>query len=288
MHHYQYANRNDFIRQNKESFLNFCDDNKLETILNTKVSNKYPSNMDEDDFVNINEAPSFLTNATLRDYQCDGCNKVNSWYLRGIGGILADEMGLGKTIQTIMFIASCKYKLGISGPHLVVTPLAVLQNWSNEFFKFCPSLTIKKLHGNSNERKSLFNNDDVINAKFDVYLTTYDVLIIEEAFFSDSFVWASITIDEGHRIKNENNKLRATLNRIKSPFRLLLTGTPLQNNLHELWALLNYILPEVFTSSLQFDEAAKISDDEVNRSFLSKARALLEDHMMLRRFKAHV
>ena len=214
MHHYQLANRNEFIQVNKASFLQFCDNKKLEHILNIKIP-KVPLNINDVDYCNINDTPSYLTNASLRDYQVDGINKINSWYLRGIGGILADEMGLGKTIQTIMFLASTKHILGVSGPHLVVTPLAVLQNWSNgniiiiinisifiiiiiiEFFKFAPSLTIKKLHGNNTERRSLFNNDDVINGKFDVYLTTYDVLISEEAFFSDSFIWASITIDEG-------------------------------------------------------------------------------------------
>jgi len=196
MHHYQLANRNEFIQVNKTSFLQFCDNKKLDHILNIKIP-KVPLNINDQDYCNLESTPSFLTNASLRDYQVDGINKINSWYLRGIGGILADEMGLGKTIQTIMFLASTKHILGVSGPHLVVTPLAVLQNWSNEFFKFAPSLTIKKLHGNNTERRSLFNNEDVINGKFDVYLTTYDVLISEEAFFSDSFIWASITIDEG-------------------------------------------------------------------------------------------
>lgn len=73
---------------------------------------------------------------------------MNSWFLRGVGGILADEMGLGKTIQTISFLAGLKHRLQLSGPHLVVTPLAVLQNWANELDKFCPTLTFKRLYGN--------------------------------------------------------------------------------------------------------------------------------------------
>lgn len=287
MHHYQLTARALFIKENIDTFSQFC---SLQGLSASLIAKQYKNSMtiDENKFVDIDERPEFLMNAELRDYQVEGIQRINSWFLRGIGGILADEMGLGKTIQTIMFLASCKHKLGISGPHLVVTPLAVLQNWSNEFTKFAPTLSVKKIHGNQKERMSILNNEDVVNGKFDIYLTTYDIICIEEAFFSDTFTFASITIDEGHRIKNENNKLRAALNRIKSPFRLLLTGTPLQNNLHELFALLNYVLPEVFKSSQDFDEAAKINDDSLNRTFINKARELLENHMMLRRIKADV
>ena len=123
-----------------------------------------------------------------------------------------------------------------------------------------------------------------------MYVTTYDSLNTEEAFFADSFPWASVTIDEGHMIKNCKTTLRKTLNRLRCSFRLLLTGTPLQNNLLELWALLNYILPEVFPESRadMFEQGADVEQGTLDRSFCSRARDLLESHLMIRRIKLDV
>lgn len=131
---------------------------------------------------------------------------------------------IGKTIQTISFLAGLKHILKLSGPHLIVTPLAVLQNWANEINRFCPTISFKKLYGSANERKQLFTDELVNTCQYDIYLTTYETLITEEAFFTDSWSWVTITIDEGHRIKNENAKLRLALSRLRCPFRLLLTG----------------------------------------------------------------
>lgn len=185
-------------------------------------------------------------------------------------------------------IATLKDSLNLSGPHLVIAPLAVLQNWANEITRFCPTLTYKKIYGSMAERQQLITLDSVASGSFDIYLTTYETVVCEEAFFSDSWTWASVTIDEGHRIKNENAVLRAALNRIRCPFRLLLTGTPLQNNLHELWALLNYIMPDIFNDSRVFDDAVHIGDDQLNMGTAKKARALLESTMMIRRLKSDV
>lgn len=176
----------------------------------------------------------------------------------------------------------------MAGPHLIIAPLAVLQNWANELNRFCPTIRFRKIYGSIKEREMVLSLPEVQRGLFDVYLTTYETVIVEEAFFSDSWHWATVTIDEGHRIKNENAVLRAALNRIRSPFRLLLTGTPLQNNLHELWALLNYIMPDVFTDSSIFDEGAAVADDNLNVSTVKKARALLENTMMIRRVKRDV
>jgi SNF2 family DNA or RNA helicase len=90
-----------------------------------------------------------------------------------------------------------KEELGLSGPHLVVTPLAVLQNWANEFLRFAPQLSFKKIHGNAAERDQLMTNEDVLGCNFDVYLTTYETLVGEEGFFTDSWKWATVTIDGG-------------------------------------------------------------------------------------------
>jgi SWI/SNF-related matrix-associated actin-dependent regulator of chromatin subfamily A member 5 len=112
---------------------------------------------------------------------------------------------------------------------------------------------------------------------------------LEECFFADcKFRWATITIDEGHRVKNEATQLSKSLVRIQCPFRLLLTGTPVQNNLHELWALLAYILPELFIDSARFDEGVSILNDTLDRDLCAQASALLEGCCMLRRLKSDV
>ena len=168
--------------------------------------------------------------ATLRSYQVAGVNWMLGQYGLGTGGILGDEMGLGKTIQTLAFLSALK-AAGLPGPHLVVTPLAVLQNWANEMKRFTPGLSFVKVHGGQSERDRLLSDPAVLGATFDVYLTTYDTLRAEEAFFTESFLFHTVTIDEGHRLKNEASSLCGSLARVVSPFRLLLTGTPLQNSL---------------------------------------------------------
>ena len=231
-----------------------------------------------------------FVNATLRAYQIEGVNWILTQYGLGTGGILGDEMGLGKTIQTLAFLSALK-AAGQPGPHLVVTPLAVLQNWANEIKRFTPNLSVVKVHGGQAERDCLLSDPAVLEAGFDVYLTTYDTLRAEEAFFCEAFLFHTVTIDEGHRLKNESSALCASLARVTSPFRLLLTGTPLQNNLHELWALLSYILPGALSKDAHvtetWDAAADLDAGQVDQSAVARARALLES-LMLRRVKSEV
>ena len=129
----------------------------------------------------------------------------------------------------------------------------------------------------------------MLEAEYDVYLTTYDTLRAEEAFFTEQFLFHTITIDEGHRLKNETSSLCGSLARIVSPFRLLLTGTPLQNNLRELWALLAYVLPGTLSKeSLDaFDCAADLDAGQMDRTTVTRARTLLEA-VMIRRVKSEV
>ncbi len=280
--------RRRFLRTQKEYLLPFCSSHILDKAINQSITRRDTSNPWKDhDTEPMRESPSFI-NAKIRDYQLVGINKMFSWYLRGVGGILADEMGLGKTLQTISLMSRLKNNLNVEGPHLIIVPLAVIHNWGNEFARFAPDLKVKKLYGVFNERKQIVEQEKVYRGYYDVYLTTYETVVCEEAFFSDTFQWCSVTIDEGQRIKNEDTVLRRALNRIRCPFRLLLTGTPLQNNLHELWALLNYILPDVFVDSEIFDEAAKIAEDEMNMTVCKNARLLLENTMMIRRTKSVV
>jgi SWI/SNF-related matrix-associated actin-dependent regulator of chromatin subfamily A member 5 len=198
-------------------------------------------------------------------------------------------MGLGKTIQTLSLFAYLKATTNLSGPHLVVTPVSVIQNWVNEIQRFTPQLSFCRISGGISERDSALSEADILSGEKDVYLTSYEMIHLEESFFADSkFRWATVTIDEGHRVKNEATQLSKSLVRIQCPFRLLLTGTPVQNNLHELWALLAYILPELFTDSARFDEGVSILNDTLDRNLCSEASALLEGCCMLRRLKSDV
>ena len=198
-------------------------------------------------------------------------------------------MGLGKTLQSLTFIAYLKTKRKLPGPHLVVCPLAVIQNWASECKQFTPSLTFCKIHGTSAERNEILSRRDVTYGEYDVYITTYDTLKMEEAWFTETIrTWHTLIIDEAHNMKNEAGKLAKSLCRVTSNFRLLLTGTPLQNNLHELWTLLNFLLPDVFTSSGQFDRSFDLNvQGAVDGVMVGKARMLLEP-LMLRRIKEDV
>jgi SWI/SNF-related matrix-associated actin-dependent regulator of chromatin subfamily A member 5 len=197
-------------------------------------------------------------------------------------------MGLGKTFQTLAFISHLKAS-GLPGPHLVVTPLAVLQNWVNECKRFTPQLSIIKIHGSQEERDRLKDDVAVRTCKYDVYLTTFDMVRSEEAFFTETFLFHTVTVDEGHRLKNPACAMNRSLARLRCPFRLLLTGTPLQNHLGELCALLNYILPGVLTHEAMstFESAACSVTGLMDRAAITQARRLL-DCLMIRRVKSQV
>jgi SWI/SNF-related matrix-associated actin-dependent regulator of chromatin subfamily A member 5 len=160
--------------------------------------------------------------------------------------------GLGKTLQTISLLGYLLEFRGIRGPHMIIVPKSTLHNWMNEFKRWCPSLRPVKFHGNGEQREH--QKTQLLQAgKFDAVVTSYEMVIKEKNFFKKTY-WRYIIIDEAHRIKNENSILSRTVRMFKTSYRLLITGTPLQNNLHELWALLNFLLPEVFSSAEKFDE----------------------------------
>lgn len=177
---------------------------------------------------------------------------------------------------------------GVTGPHLVIVPKSTLGNWMREFKKWCPLIRTVKLHGSKDERKQIIT-DKCQPGMFDVICTTYEVVIIEKAFLSKlHFVY--VAIDEAHRIKNENSTFSVVVRQMKTQFRLLITGTPLQNNLHELWALLNFLLPEIFHSSDAFDEWFNLSnnnDDENKKQLVQQLHKILKP-FMLRRLKSDV
>lgn len=180
-----------------------------------------------------------------------GLNWLISLYEIGINGILADQMGLGKTIQTIAFLAFLKEMKGISGPHLIVGPNSTVGNWCKELQKWLPSMRVVKLYARKEHREEIYEKQ-LIAGKFDICVTSYEGINICISKLK-KFKWRYIIIDEAHRLKNEASVLSQNLRQFDTDLKLLITGTPLQNNLHELWSLLNFLLPELFDNSDIFD-----------------------------------
>ena len=236
--------------------------------------------------------PSVLQ-GQLRPYQLEGLNWLIRLQENGVNGILADEMGLGKTLQSISILSYMLEFRNVRGPHLVLVPKSTLSNWMNEFRKFCPSLRPVRFHGSKEERKEMIETvlkpgAAASERDWDVLVTTYEVANIEKSAIS-KFAWNYLIIDEAHRLKNEASTFSRNVRALSTRYRLLITGTPLQNNLHELWALLNYLLPDVFASSEQFDEwfNLDIDDEEAKQRMIRQLHKLLRP-FMLRRLKADV
>ncbi|KAJ5381312.1 Chromatin structure-remodeling complex subunit snf21 [Penicillium cataractarum] len=200
----------------------------------------------------ITEQPTILVGGTLKEYQLKGLQWMISLYNNNLNGILADEMGLGKTIQSISLITHIIEKKRNNGPFLVIVPLSTLTNWNLEFEKWAPSVTKVVYKGPPNARKQ--QQQQIRWGNFQVLLTTYEYIIKDRPILS-KIKWAHMIVDEGHRMKNASSKLSSTLSTYyHTRYRLILTGTPLQNNLPELWALLNFVLPNIFKSVKSFDE----------------------------------
>lgn len=271
----------------------------------------------------LTQQPSCIKFGKLKAYQLEALNWMIHLAEKGLNGILADEMGLGKTVQSISILAYHYEFLNVQGPHLVCVPKSTLSNWMNELARWCPSLRAIKFHGAREDREYLidtfFTNeaaahdgkrpidlpkikntdkgpgsdeyiDDNTNnpRQWDVCVTTYEVANTEQRVLR-KFAWKYLIIDEAHRLKNDASMFSKTVRSFKTANRLLLTGTPLQNNLHELWALLNFLLPDIFSSADQFDEwfDLEIDDEEAKKNIISQLHKILRP-FMLRRLKADV
>lgn len=232
------------------------------------------------------ESPGYV-DGKLRPYQIQGLNWLISLYENNLSGILADEMGLGKTLQTISFLGYLRYMRGINGPHLVITPKSTLDNWQREFNRWIPDIKVLVLQGDKDERAELIKSK-VMQCEFDIIIASYEIVIREKSTLK-KFDWEYIVIDEAHRIKNEESLLSQIIRMFHSKNRLLITGTPLQNNLRELWALLNFILPDVFADNESFDEWFQKEDqeEEDQDKVISQLHKVLKP-FLLRRIKADV
>ncbi|KFY68354.1 hypothetical protein V496_01151 [Pseudogymnoascus sp. VKM F-4515 (FW-2607)] len=265
--------------------------------------------------------------ATMKSYQLSGLSFLVYLHRNGLSGILGDEMGLGKTLQTLSLIQHLKEnepKRGQIRPFLVICPLSVLSSWMAESRKWTPGLKVIRFHGPAKERdrvKKIASGEidfygnlttrqknklkgrrtasgkpiiDVDSASdyeeepgVDVVVATYESYQKEQGWFKRAFVWRYVVLDEGHKIKNDLSLISKALQGLQAEYRLILTGTPVQNNLAELWALLHWLYPEVFiakTSEL-FAESFNLSKGQVKNDVLDASRSLLE-LIMLRRMKA--
>ena len=242
---------------------------------------------DEDNIeFEFRESPGYV-DGQLRPYQIQGLNWLISLHNNGLSGILADEMGLGKTLQTISFLGYLRYIKNVSGPFLVIAPKSTLNNWLREINKWTPEVNAIVLQGDKEERAHLIK-DKIMECDFDVVIASYEIIIREKATFR-KFDWEYLIIDEAHRIKNEESMLSQVLREFRSRNRLLITGTPLQNNLHELWALLNFLLPDIFSSSQDFDSwfSSESTSDDNQDTIVRQLHTVLKP-FLLRRIKNDV
>ncbi|XP_020499117.1 SWI/SNF-related matrix-associated actin-dependent regulator of chromatin subfamily A containing DEAD/H box 1A [Labrus bergylta] len=229
----------------------------------------------------------------LKPYQLIGLNWLLLLHEHNLSGILADEMGLGKTIQAIAFLAQL-YQNGKEGPHLITVPASTLDNWVRELKLWCPSLKVLVYYGSMEDRRYL--RHDILNeaVKFNVIVTTYNLAIGNE---NDRSLFRKLRLsyavfDEGHMLKNMNTLRYRHLMAINAEHRLLLTGTPLQNNLLELMSLLNFIMPSMFSSSTtqiskMFSMKSHEEQSRFERDRISQAKLIMKP-FILRRVKSEV
>ncbi|CAN6689036.1 unnamed protein product [Malus baccata var. baccata] len=241
---------------------------------------------------NVRTKFPFLLKFPLREYQHIGLDWLVTMYEKRLNGILADEMGLGKTIMTIALLAHLACEKGIWGPHLIVVPTSVMLNWETEFLKWCPAFKILTYFGSAKERK-LKRQGWLKPNSFHICITTYRLVIQDSKVFKRK-KWKYLILDEAHLIKNWKSQRWQTLLNFNSKRRILLTGTPLQNDLMELWSLMHFLMPHVFQSHQEFKDwfSNPISgmvegQERVNKEVLDRLHNVLRP-FILRRLKRDV
>uniref|UniRef100_A0A3B4UDV3 Chromodomain helicase DNA binding protein 4 n=1 Tax=Seriola dumerili TaxID=41447 RepID=A0A3B4UDV3_SERDU len=275
---------------------------KLKKTVKVKKTERPPANPVVDPTIKFDRQPDYLdsTGGTLHPYQLEGLNWLRFSWAQATDTILADEMGLGKTVQTAVFLYSL-YKEGHSkGPFLVSAPLSTIINWEREFEMWAPDMYVVTYVGDKDSRAVIRENEFSFEGnairggkkaskmkkdspvKFHVLLTSYELITIDQAVLG-SIEWACLVVDEAHRLKNNQSKFFRVLNNYPLQHKLLLTGTPLQNNLEELFHLLNFLTPERFNLEGFLEEFADIAKEDQ----IKKLHDMLGPHM-LRRLKADV
>ena len=237
-------------------------------------------------FIPIREQPAYIQNGTLRDFQLTGLNFLAYNWVKGKNVVLADEMGLGKTVQTVSFMSWLRHDRDQQGPFLVAVPLSTMPAWADTFDHWAPDVNYVVYNGNQTARNiikdyELLPTGSIRHPQFHVLLTTYEYVLQDAAFLSQ-IKWQFMAIDEAHRLKNRESQLYDKLQEFKAPARLLITGTPVQNNLSELSSLFDFLAPGV----VNIDENMDLTTEAAS----AKITQLTEDikPYMLRRTKAKV
>lgn len=312
------ARANNFLVANKDLFLPLLPKNNYVAKLVTEGKAQPIVEYKE-----LTEQPQGVT-AVMKPYQLTGLSYLVHLYNNGFSGILGDEMGLGKTLQTLslfQYLEELDEKNGVKSeeprPYLVICPLSVLNSWVTEAQRWIPDLPVMRFQGAANERVRLkrvaagledMKGNETSRAKdrkasrkagkkvsklrdqgseaFKIIVTTYDTFQAEQSWFKHSFAWRYVVLDEGHKIKSSVTQISTALKSITAEYRLILTGTPLQNNLVEMWALLTWLYPNVFDDKTEtlFRESFDLSKGKANKQTMTDARRLLE-LIMLRRMK---
>ncbi|KAK6590728.1 SWI SNF2 family ATpase with a HSA domain at the N-terminus [Cryptosporidium xiaoi] len=235
----------------------------------------------------------FLLRLSMREYQHTGLTWLVKLYKGGLNGILADEMGLGKTIQTISLLAYIACYHENWGPHLIVVPTSVMLNWEMEFKRWLPGFKVITYFGTPKERQKKRTGWSDPNS-FNVCIASY-TLILQDAHIFRRKQWKYLILDEAQNIKNFRSQKWQVMLSFNTERRLLLTGTPLQNNLMELWSLLHFLMPHIFTSHYDFKtwfsdpltSAIENQQVENEKNLLSRLHSVLRP-FLLRRLKRDV
>lgn len=277
------ARRLNFMTNHADALEPFAED-KVKYLLaaNKQVAKPEPKQ------IPLGSQPDCVT-TPLRDYQLIGLDWMVHMQQKGMPFILGDEMGLGKTLQTISLIAHLKESCGYTGPSLVICPLSVLYSWCSEVKKHAPSLKVFRFHSSdANERDAQKKTMVEEVLKYDIVVTTYEMAKAPNVCGMFRNIHFNLCVlDEGHVIKSLTSQISDAVRKIHCQTRVILTGTPLQNNLEELYAILNYLYPQFFTTPEKFADAFDIQHNQIDPDMLLKANKLLK-LFMIRRLKHEV
>jgi DNA helicase INO80 len=288
------ANAQSAIQEAQDKARAFNGESQMDAFDNSDMNFQNPTMMGD-----VEVAQPKMLQAQLKEYQLKGLNWLVNLYEQGINGILADEMGLGKTVQSISVMGYLAEQHNIWGPFLVIAPSSTLHNWQQEITRFVPTLKVLPYWGSAKDRKVLrkfwdrkhitYNKD----SEFHVLVTSYQ-LVVQDAQYFQKIKWQYMILDEAQAIKSSNSTRWKILLGFHCRNRLLLTGTPIQNNMQELWALLHFIMPSLFDSHDEFSdwfskdiESHAQSNTKLNQDQLRRLHMILKP-FMLRRVKAHV
>lgn len=219
------------------------------------------------DYKPFRTQPDYIKGGDLREFQIHGLNFLAHHWCKGNNVILADEMGLGKTVQTVSFINWLKHERGQQGPFAVVVPLSTMPAWADTFNNWTPDLNYVVYNGNDAARKIIREYELLVDGnpkkvKFNVLLTTYEYVLADSGFLSQ-LKWQFMAVDEAHRLKNRDSQLYAKLMGFGSPSRLLITGTPMQNTLSELSALMDFLMPGRVTVEEDIDLTSEHASQKI-------------------------